>query len=115
MLFDSHGARKYVCARERRRFLAAAKRVDYETELFCRLMLYSGARISEALSVTPLSLDRDTERVIFRTLKRRKLVYRAVPLPRDLMAALRKRATRCGHTSAYGIGRGRPHGAASKQ
>lgn len=88
-LFDRDGARKYVCGAEWGRFLAVARRRDAATDTFCRLLAYTGCRLSEALSLTPERLDPETGRVIFRTLKRRRRVFRAVPVPPDLMRALR--------------------------
>lgn len=87
-LFDARGQRKYLCDSERRAFLTAASRVDAPTRIFCHLLAYTGCRISEGLAVTPRHLDADGPRVIFRTLKRRKLIYRAVPIPTALFADL---------------------------
>ena len=94
-LFDSRGQRKYLCDSERRAFLAAASRADAPTRIFCHLLAYAGCRISEGLGVTPLHLDADGPRVIFRTLKRRKLIYRAVPIPTALFVDLLILAKRC--------------------
>ena len=91
-LFDREGQRKYLCGSEGRRFLAAADRADDATRLFCRLLNFTGCRLSEALELTPRRLDRESNRVAFRTLKRRKTIFRAVPVPRDLMRELTKRA-----------------------
>jgi integrase/recombinase XerD len=87
-LFDASGQRKYLCDSERRAFLAAASKADAPTRIFCQLLAYTGCRISEGLGVTPRHLDADGPRVIFRTLKRRKLIYRAVPIPAALFADL---------------------------
>ncbi|MDP1735994.1 MAG: site-specific integrase [Caulobacter sp.] len=87
-LFDAEGCRKYLCASERRRFLAAAATADLTTRLFCQLLAITGCRLSEALALTPKRLDPETGRVIFRTLKRRRRIFRAVPVPPDLMRAL---------------------------
>jgi integrase/recombinase XerD len=87
-LFDARGQRKYLCDSERRAFLAAANKADAPTRIFCHLLAYTGCRISEGLAVTPRHLDADGPRVIFRTLKRRKLIYRAVPIPIALFADL---------------------------
>jgi integrase/recombinase XerD len=87
-LFDADGARKYVCASEHRRFLKMAAQRDAEITTFCWLLAYTGCRISEGLSLTPSKLDAETGQVVFRTLKRRKLIFRAVPVPAKLMAAL---------------------------
>lgn len=87
-LFDQDGQRKYLCRSEGRRFLQAAATMDEETRIFCRLLHFTGCRISEALELTPRRLDADGRRVIFRTLKRRKRVFRAVPVPAQLMREL---------------------------
>jgi integrase/recombinase XerD len=87
-LFNARGQRKYLCDSERHAFLAAANRADTPTRIFCHLLAYTGCRISEGLAVTPRHLDADGPRFIFRTLKRRKLIYRAVPIPSALFADL---------------------------
>jgi len=96
-LFDENGRRKYLCSSELSRFLAAARKADPETCSFCCLLAFTGCRLSEALALTPNQLDPETGRVVFRTLKRRRRVFRAVPIPPDLMSALR------------GIAKDRPH------
>lgn len=90
-LFDRCGQRKYLSDREARRFLAAAAAsADPRTRILCQLLSYTGCRISEALELTPRRLDRDGARIVFRTLKRRRRIFRAVPVPaavmRDLLA-----------------------------
>jgi integrase/recombinase XerD len=72
------GGRKYLTASE-----------PMEPRLFCLLLMWSGCRISEALAVTPLSIDRDGGTVAFVTLKRRRTaVVRQVPIPGYLVAEL---------------------------
>lgn len=88
VLFDGSGKRKYLCARELPRFLKIAAQSDTSTRAFCMLLAFTGCRLSEALALTPAQLDADTGRVVFRTLKRRRQVYRAVPIPTELMKAL---------------------------
>lgn len=88
-LFDSDGQRLYLCASEDSRFLDAARQADRSTRLFCQLLSYTGCRLSEALAITPRLLDTEQKQVVFRTLKRRKLVFRAVPIPAWLMHELR--------------------------
>lgn len=95
-LFTRHGQRKYLCRAERTRFRRAANRADQPTRLLALLLLFTGCRISEALAVTPRHLDTGTNAVIFRTLKRRCTIHRAVPVPTWLMAEL----------VAYGADRG---------
>jgi integrase/recombinase XerD len=58
------------------------------TRSFCQLIAMTGCRISEALATTPKHLDIDAKRVIYKTLKRRKTTYRAVPVPDALMREL---------------------------
>lgn len=87
-LFDSQGQRKYLCPQEGRCFLKAAHRSDPATRLFCLLLHYTGCRISEALAITPRHLDITGRRVVFRTLKRRRRIFRAVPVPATFMTAM---------------------------
>lgn len=63
--------------------------MDAESAAFCRLLAYTGCRISEGLELTPERLDAESIAVVFRTLKRRKLTFRAVPIPASLMRDLR--------------------------
>lgn len=93
-LFDAEGQRKYLHALEARRLLAAAARADLSSNLFCRLLYYTGCRLSEGLAVTSRLLDDEAKCIVFRTLKRRKRVFRAVPVPatflRELVAFARE-------------------------
>ncbi|WP_426030929.1 tyrosine-type recombinase/integrase [Caulobacter sp. DWP3-1-3b2] len=89
-LFDALGARKYVSAAERLRFLDAAESAPPTQRAFCLLVAYSGCRLSEALAITPARLDAGIGSVVFRTLKRRKTVYRSVPIPTVLLDELLK-------------------------
>jgi integrase len=87
-LFDARGSRKYLCARELPRFLDAARRSDVATLALCSLLAYTGCRLSEALAVTSAQLDVAMGCVVFRTLKRRRIMFRAVPIPPELMQTL---------------------------
>ncbi len=87
-LFNGCGARKYLCARELPRFLKATAKEDDVTRTFCLLLALTGCRISEALALTPAQIDPETGRIAFRTLKRRRVTFRAVPVPPYLMAAM---------------------------
>lgn len=89
---SADGKRKYLQQGETARFLAAAARMDAESRAFCRLLAYTGCRISEGLALTPERLDIEAGRVVFRTLKRRKRVFRAVPVPRALVQELARLA-----------------------
>lgn len=87
-LHAAEGGRKYLNGAERKRYLAALDARATEISLFCRFLALSGARISEALAVTPAALDLDRRLVSLITLKRRRPVTREVPLPAELIAAL---------------------------
>ncbi|MES2988720.1 MAG: site-specific integrase [Pseudomonadota bacterium] len=88
-VFDAAGRRKYLNADERRRFLAAADRLAPERKALCYLLAYTGCRVSEALALRADQLDDQPAAVRFRTLKRRKLVYRSVPIPDKVLRQLR--------------------------
>lgn len=87
-LFDGDGRRKYLAPGETRRWLDSVSKADRETRLFSLLLYYTGCRISEALALTPSRIDAETQRVVFRTLKRRKRIYRAVPIPARFLREL---------------------------
>src|SRR5260370_37739653 len=88
-LYSSTGSRKYLNAAEGRRFLKAARLADPATRLFCLVLGWSGARISEVLALMPASVDIESGVVSIETLKRRKRgVVRQVPPPRDTLRDL---------------------------
>jgi integrase/recombinase XerD len=88
-LFDVDGNRKYLTASERAAFLAAADRKPPEVRTFCRLLAISGTRISEALALTPRHFDAPAGVVVVECLKkRRRGVFRAIPIPPQLFAEL---------------------------
>jgi integrase len=88
-LHTPDGGRKYLNAAERRRFAAAAARMPSTVRVFCLLLMWSGCRISEALALTPVAIDREAGTVSFLTLKRRRnMVVRQVPLPTEVLSEL---------------------------
>lgn len=88
-LIGSHGGRKYLTMSERAAFIRAAKCVDPLKGSFCLTLALTGARISEVMMLSPDRVDRGEGTVIFETLKRRrKGVYRAVPVPSYLLSML---------------------------
>lgn len=90
-LYSSTGGRKYLNTAERRRFLKAARLADPATRVFCLVLGWSGARISEVLALTPASVDIESGVVSIETLKRRKRgVVRQVPLPKDILRELNR-------------------------
>jgi integrase/recombinase XerD len=90
-LFGPSGNRKYLNAFERRRFVAAARLMSANVCLFCLMLRWTGARISEVLAITPSAIDLDAGAVSIVTLKRRKNgLVRQVPLPRDFLQDLNR-------------------------
>jgi integrase len=88
-LFHTDGSRKYLSAEERRAFLKAAERFPREVQSFCHVLVYSGCRLAEALALTADRVDLSGHSLTFETLKKRKRgVFRAVPVPPDLVTML---------------------------
>lgn len=87
--FALNGQRKYLTRSEADRFLSIAKKRDLRVYVFCWFIAASGCRISEALMVTAQCIDFEAGLVILESLKkRRRNVYRAVPLPVSLLDRL---------------------------
>ena len=84
---DDSGRRKYLSGEERVRFLAVADRLGISTRALWYVLTYTGCRISEALALTRHHFDKDQESLTFRTLKRRQIVFRTVPVP-DFLARM---------------------------
>ncbi|MEJ7927041.1 tyrosine-type recombinase/integrase [Sphingobium sp. AN641] len=95
-MFDSNGQRKYLTQSESQCLLALSNKEDRQTRMFCHLLYYTGCRCSEGLQITPRRLDLETGRIIFRTLKRRRTVFRAVPVPRPFLRELKAFAASLG-------------------
>jgi len=88
-LFDGEGRRLYFTEDERRAFMAAAAKAPREVRSFCGVLHSTGCRISEALALTPQQIDLSGRVVVFESLKKRKAgVFRAVPVPPDLLDML---------------------------
>src|ERR1700753_3584091 len=88
-LYDSEGRRKHLSPREREKFLKAAFAARGETATFCAVLVYTGARISEVLALTPDRIDEEYNAINFLTLKGRIVRRtRSVPIPRDLILQL---------------------------
>ena len=81
-LFNNRGQRKYLTKGEIDAFINATNEFSLETKAFCWVMVYSGCRVSEALSLTADSIDFETRQLVIQSLKKRgKQIFRAVPLP----------------------------------
>jgi len=88
-LFDQDGQRKYLTADEREAFLRAAERAPRDVRTLCGVLAFTGCRISEALALTVDRVDLAGRLIVFESLKkRRKGVYRGVPVPPALLDAL---------------------------
>ncbi|PCJ62748.1 MAG: integrase [Bacteroidetes bacterium] len=88
-LYDITGNRLYLNAEERTMFLAEAQKRAAHIRTFCETLVYSGCRISEALELTPKSIDLGSNAIIVRSLKkRREGVYRIIPMPSGYLDTL---------------------------
>ena len=88
-LFDRQGKRLYFTDDERKAFLEAARKAPRDVRSFCSVLHYTGCRISEALALTPEGIDLSNKVVVFESLKRRRRgVYRPVPVPPELLDVL---------------------------
>jgi integrase len=90
-LFGKSGNRKYLNAAERRRFLESAQQLPPPERLFCQVLAWSGARISEVLALTPAAIGIESGVASIQTLKRRKRgIVRQVPLPPNVLRELNR-------------------------
>jgi integrase/recombinase XerD len=92
-VYDEAGRRKYLSGAERARFLDAADLLAPRLRAICYVLAYAGCRISEALALTAEHVDCERMTLTFKTLKRRKTVFRTVPVPEALIELLRKLPT----------------------
>lgn len=89
MIYDNTGRRKYLTIKERKAFIRATRSLSPEAETFCLALAYTGARISEILALTPEHVDTEAGVIIIETLKkRRRGVFRAVPVPTHFLARI---------------------------
>jgi integrase/recombinase XerD len=88
-LYDIQGRRLYLTADERRAFIAAAATASRPVRTLCTVLHDTGCRISEALALTSENIDLSGRAVMFESLKkRRRGIYRAVPVPPSLFDTL---------------------------
>ena len=79
----------YFTDDERRAFLAAAAKAPREVRTFCAVLHATGCPISDALALTSHQIDLSGRVVVFESLKkRRRGVFRAVPVPPELLDTL---------------------------
>ena len=88
-IYDLYGRRKYVTPAERLDFIKAAQLAPAPIKTFCLTLAFTGARISEILAITPAGIDLEANMIVFESLKKRKKgIFRAVPIPPDLITTL---------------------------
>ena len=86
---DETGRRKYLSGAERTRFLGAADCLAPQMQALCHVLAYAGCRVSEALSLTIHHVDGERLALTIKTLKRRRAVFRVVPVPQAVVDMLR--------------------------
>lgn len=78
-----------MTADERASFLDAADDAAREVRTFCHVLHYTGCRLSEALNLTADRVDMEARQIVFESLKKRKKgIFRAVPVPPSLIDML---------------------------
>jgi integrase/recombinase XerD len=88
-LHNDAGHRLYLTAAERDAFRRAADASPRVTRTFCLTLYYTGCRLSEALELTADRVDFRDRSLTFRSLKkRRRNVYRSVPVPEGFLDVL---------------------------
>jgi len=89
-MYNREGQRKYLTRSERASFLETAKQKSEAVRTFCWTIAATGCRISEALALTGKNIDFEAEHVIIECLKKRgRQVFRAIPLPTELLEHLK--------------------------
>lgn len=89
MLFDRTGQRKYLTAEEWDSFLESADVSPPAVRSFCWTLALTGARLSEVRALTGRSVDPINRTIVIECLKRRSRgIFRAVPVPSELIALL---------------------------
>jgi len=88
-LFHTDGSRKYLTHAERHAFLDAAERFPRDVHTLCAVLAWTGCRVSEALALTADRVDLTDGTIRFESVKkRRRGVFRAVPVPPELLRML---------------------------
>ena len=88
-LYDTAGQRKYLTPAERQEFLRAAENAPDTVRTFCATLAHTGCRISEVLALTAARVDVAGGVLVFESLKkRRKGIFRAVPVPPAFLQTL---------------------------
>lgn len=89
MVLNDKGFRKYLTNSERTKLLNSASLMDPLTYTLCCVISSTGCRISEALSLTIDSIDITSKTITIESLKKRKKgVFRVIPVPSELIILL---------------------------
>ena len=76
--------RKYVGARERKRFLEATRQLKPKRQIFCQVIYYTGCRIQEAHELCPFDFDLTKGILSLECLKQRQDgIFRDISVPPD--------------------------------
>lgn len=104
LIYDRAGNRKYLTAAERAAFLHSLGAAAPEVRTFCQVLAYTGARVSECLALTAGRVDTSAKLVVLESLKkRRRGVFRAIPLPDELLAELDRVHGLAGHQGELNV------------
>jgi integrase/recombinase XerD len=88
-IVNEKGERLYFTEDQRKALLTAAAKAPREVRSFCSVLCSTGCRISEALALTPKSIDLSAKVIVIESLKKRKQgVHRQVPVPPELLDTL---------------------------
>jgi integrase/recombinase XerD len=87
-LYSPGGERKYVNPSERALLISEIRDSPPEWRLFILILVWSGARISEVLALTPSAIQLEQGVIALTTLKRRQFTVREIPLPEWLLGEL---------------------------
>lgn len=87
-LYTADGDRKYVSVAERAALLSQLAGMPWDRRLFILTLMWTGARVSEVLALTPASFDVQAAVVAVDTLKRRVHHVREIPIPDALAREL---------------------------
>jgi integrase/recombinase XerD len=88
-LYDPYGKRLYLTHAERLAFLDAVRTNTPMLNGLAVVLAFTGCRLSEALALTPNRIEQATGTIVFESLKKRRDgVFRAVPVPTKVFAAL---------------------------
>lgn len=88
-LHDRNGNRKYLNDDERSSYYKTTLKQKEQIKLFGLMLFWTGARISEVLNLKVSNIDLSDQVVVIESLKKRKKgMYRQVPLPSEFIVEI---------------------------